>query len=91
MSERGRGPRESNGGGGNRTPVPNDVKPCEIRAGETPNDPCCTARCTESPKTATQDAELAAVIGAWPVLPAAIKRAILAMIGATRQSEGTSK
>lgn len=44
-------------------------------------------------REAPADPDLAAVVDAWPTLPAAIKSAILAMIGAAEQGrpKGTTK
>ena len=78
MSER----SESNGGGGNRTPVP-DAKTPEKQA---ISENGCTESGTPGDDSASLrpvDRDLARLILAWPALAPAVRLSILALIGST--------
>ncbi len=66
-----------NGGEGIRTHDPEIVNPCEQRPGYTPEDPCCSPRCTRF----APDPDLARVVAAWPELSVEQRRAVLGIIG----------
>ena len=70
------------GGGGNRTPVPCDVTPCESSTGAEADGGCCTSGCTNIPETVPEDPDLAAVVAAWSTLPDVVRAGIVAMIAA---------
>jgi hypothetical protein len=74
------------GGGGIRTTSKNSAKSVDFGQGGAESGALV-------PEPAAIDPDLAAVVDAWPTLPAAIKAGILAMIGAAEQGrpKGTTK
>src|SRR6185436_4370444 len=72
------------GGGGNRTRRPEDVTPCNTRTANTADDVCCIPGCTPIP----HDADLAALIAAWPTLPEPLRAGITAMVRAAATKHG---
>jgi len=62
---------------GTRTPDPEIVNPCQDKTGDTPEQGCCSGRCTPF----APDPDLARVVAAWAGLSAEQRRVVLAMIG----------
>lgn len=71
------------GGGGNRTPGASDVSRDSADTHESRPRGCCTPGCTERAGTGETDADLRAVVDAWPTLSAAVRAGILAMVRAS--------